>query len=113
MIRGIAHNHDEIKHGLMVIIESDMELYLGFQALNEACDNYMAIFKAIVDTINAHEGLDGKNPRHLNEKFSWLMEEQGLTKEKIKSMSPEERVALHAEVQEMVCEEYLDAILST
>ena len=101
------HNHVETKHGLMAIIKSDMELYLGFQAPNEACDDYIAVFKARVDTINGHEGLTSKYPWHLNEMFLQIMEEQGLTKENIKSMSPKERGVLHAGVQEIACEEYI------
>ena len=97
-MQDIAHNHDETNHGPMAIIESDVELYLRFQAPNESCGDYIAVFKARVDTINAHEGLAGKHPGHLNETFGWIMEEQGLTKEKIKSMSREERLVLHADV---------------
>ena len=69
IIRGIAYNHDESKLGLMVIIECDMELYLGFQAKIKDCDNYMAMFKAWADTINDHKGLTGKNPKHVWEMY--------------------------------------------
>ena len=75
MIQDIAHNHDETKLGLMAIIESDMELYLGFQRPTEPGDDYMAIFNARVDTINAQEGLAGKHPGHVNDTFAQTSEE--------------------------------------
>ena len=81
MIRNIFHNHDQTKLGLMAPIESDMELYLGFQGANEPCDDYMAVFKARIDTINAHESLAGKHPVHVNEIFDLVIEERDLTKE--------------------------------
>ena len=56
MIRDIAHNHDKSKPGLMAIIQCDLELSLGFQGKEETCDECMAMFKARVDTINAHRG---------------------------------------------------------
>ena len=56
MVHDIDHNHDESKLGLMAIIECDLELALGFQGKIEDCDNFMAMFKAQVDTINAHKG---------------------------------------------------------
>ena len=69
IIRDIAHNHDESNFGLMAIIECDMELHLWFQGKTEDCDDYMAVFKARVDTINAHKGLAGKHPGHVRETF--------------------------------------------
>ena len=106
MIRNIAHNHDKAKLGLMAIIEYDMELYLGFQGPNEPYDDYMAVFKTRIDRINAHGGLSGKHPGHLNELFGRIIEERELTKDKIKNLSPKEKLILQTEVQEMACEEY-------
>ena len=59
-----------VKLSLMAIIESDMELYLGFQSPTEPCDDYMAVLKARVDTICAHEGLAGNHVGHVNETFT-------------------------------------------
>ena len=75
MIRDIAHNHGKTKHGLMAIIESDMELYLGFQVSVEACDNYMVMFKTRVDMKNSHKGRAGKYSGHFAERFSRIQEE--------------------------------------
>ena len=107
IIRDIAHDHDESKLGLMAIIEYDMELYLGFQGKTKDCDDYMAVFKARVDTINAHKGLAGKHPGHVREKIDRVSLEKGLTKSAIKSFNDAELKALNQEVQEIACKEYL------
>ena len=75
MIQDIAHNNNKNKLGLMVVIESDMELYIGFQGANEACNDHIAVFKARVDTINAHAGLSGKHPGHMSDTFTWMTKE--------------------------------------
>ena len=71
MIRDIAHNHDETKLGLVPVIEFDMELYLIYQSPAEPCDDYMALFKARVDTINAHGDLAGRHPGYFKEMFKY------------------------------------------
>ena len=60
----------------MPVIESDMELYLGFQSPEEDCDDYMAMFKARVDTINTHGSFSRKYPGHFSETFSWIQTKQ-------------------------------------
>ena len=79
MIRNIAHNYDKSKPGLMAIIECDLELSLGFQGKDETCDEFMAVFKARVDTINAHRGHAGCHPGHLQDTFDRITPERGLT----------------------------------
>ena len=54
----------------------------------------MAIFKARVDNINAHKGLAGKHPGHVDETFAQITEEQELTKDKITNMSSEDKKTL-------------------
>ena len=79
MIGDIAHNHDESKPGLMAIIECDLELSLRFQGKAETCNDFMAVFKARVDTINAHRGHVGCHPGHLQDTFDRITSERGLT----------------------------------
>ena len=93
-IRDIAHNYDGTKHGLMSIIESDMDLYLGFQSPDKDCDDYMAVFKARVDTINVHGGLAGKHPGHFAETFSQIQTEREITDENIEAVEPKDRTAI-------------------
>ena len=107
MIHDIAHNHDETKLSLMAIIELDMELYLGFQGPTEPCDEYMAVFKARIDTINMHRGLAGKHPGHFKETFTRITEERELTKETIWDMNSDGKKVLPKEIQEMARENTL------
>jgi len=41
---------------LMAIIECNLELSLGSQGKTKSCYDFMAVFKARIDTINAHRG---------------------------------------------------------
>ena len=47
LIQYIDCNHDATKLGLMEIINSDTELYFGFQIPTEPCVDYMFVFKAV------------------------------------------------------------------
>ena len=99
MIRDITHNHDETKLGLMALIEFDMELYLVYQSPTEPCDDDMALFKARVDTINAHDGLSGRYPGYSKEIFTHITEEKEISKETIRNTSPDDRKVLQTDVQ--------------
>ena len=107
MIYDIDHNHGETKFGIVAVIESDIELYLGYQSPTKPCDDYMAFLKARVDTINAHDGLVGRHPRYFKETFTRIAEEQELSKGMICYMSPDDRKVLQMDVQEIACKEYL------
>ena len=86
----------------MAMIESDLELYIGFQGPNENCDDYMAVFKVRLDTISVHRHLDGRYPRHLTDSCSRIQEEQEITNTEIKDMQSSERIALHKEMADSV-----------
>jgi hypothetical protein len=107
MIRDIAHNHDENKPGLMAIIECDLELSLGFQDKTQTCDDFMAVFKARVDTINAHRGKAGKHPGHLHDTFERIIFEKGVTMQAVVNWSEADQQALKEEVEAIANEEYL------
>ena len=107
MIRDIAHNHDENKPGLMAIIECDLELSLGFQDKTQTCDDFMAVFKARVDTINAHRGQAGHHPGHLIDTFDRIISDKGFTKAAVLKLPLDEQKALKKEVEDAATEEYL------
>ena len=67
----------------------------------------MAVFKARVDTINAHAGLAGKHPGHMSDTFARMAKEQGLSKEDLRDMDSEDKKKFTKEVQEIACKEYL------
>ena len=107
MIRDIVHNHDESKPGLMAIIEYDLELSLGFQGKTETCDEFMAVFKARVDTINAHRGHAGNHPGHSTDKFDCTTLEKGLSNADVNNLTPDEQKSLKKEIEDIASEEYL------
>ena len=107
MIRDIAHNHDENKPGLMAIIECNLELSLGFQDKTQTCDDFMAVFKARVDTINAHRGQAGYHPGHLLDTFDRILEEKNLTKSTVLNWPQDEQDALKKVIEDAANEEYL------
>ena len=70
-----------------------------FSSLAEPCDDYIAVFKARVDNINAHKGLAGKHPGHGDEMFARITEERELMTDIIKNMSSNDKKKLQMDVQ--------------
>ena len=70
MVRDITHNKKVRKENVMAIVESNVELYTIHQGSGESLDEYNKVFKAQVDTIDAHGGNAGYHPAvfalHLN-----------------------------------------------
>ena len=62
MIRVITHNKKKQKKSMMTIVESDVELFMISQDPRQTLDVYYKVFKAQVDTINAHGGNAGHHP---------------------------------------------------
>ena len=54
MIRDTTHNEKERKESVITIVESDVELFTVHRAQGESLDEYYKVFKAKVDTIDAH-----------------------------------------------------------
>ena len=67
----------------------------------------MAVFKARVDTINAHRGHAGRHSGHLIDTFDWIISEKGLTKSVVLKLPPDDQEALKKEIGAVVSEEYL------
>ena len=65
-IRQFTHNVDELKHGAMATIETNMEFYLGYMKKDKLVNNYLKLFQSRVDTILVHGGAPGQhNGSHL------------------------------------------------
>ena len=58
MIQDLLHEHDETKQGMMVLVESQLQMFLGWQK-DDTPENYLKLFKARTDAINAHGGRAG------------------------------------------------------
>ena len=107
MIRDIGRNHNESKPGIMAIIQCDLELSLSFQEKTKTCDDSMGVFKAPVDTINAHIGHAGRHPGHLIDTFDRIISEKGLTKAVVLKLPLDDQDALKKEIEAVASEEYL------
>ena len=59
MIRAVCLKHDETKQGIMSAVNSDIHFYTFRQGKDMSCDEYLKLFQAQVDTINAHGGRAG------------------------------------------------------
>ena len=54
MVRAVCLKHDETKQSIISAVNSDIRLYTFRQGKEMSCDEYLKLFRAHVDTINAH-----------------------------------------------------------
>ena len=73
----------------MVIVELDMELYIRFQGRDEACDEYLCIFKSLVKTIYTHVGVAVYYPSKTKRTLEHIMNKRGKAMNKVEAMHPE------------------------
>ena len=59
MIRNITHNTHEKEQGTMALAESFLESSTTFQEMKQSVEVYYKLFKAQVDTVNAHDRISG------------------------------------------------------
>ena len=88
----------------MAIIECDLELSLGFRGKTESWDDFMIVFKARVDTINAHKGHADNHPGHTTDTFDGIILEKEPTKADVKQLSDPEQKAPKKAIQDIACE---------
>eukprot|EP00957_Ditylum_brightwellii_P138218 10536205-Ditylum_brightwellii.AAC.1 len=67
MICDVAHAHDDMTQSTMVIIASNMMLYMTFMSKAKMPVAFSCTFQANVDTISAHGGCAGCHPKLLDE----------------------------------------------
>ena len=87
MIRDVTHNKKERKESVMTIVESDVELFTITQEANQTLDDYYKIFKAQVDTIDAHGGNAGHHPVVFQLHLAALLKKGGKTNDDYVAMS--------------------------
>eukprot|EP00957_Ditylum_brightwellii_P205425 15343835-Ditylum_brightwellii.AAC.1 len=78
MICDVAHAHDDTTQGTMVIVASNMALYMTFMSKAETPVAFCRTFQANMDTNNAHGGCAGCHPKLLNNHVERLMSERSL-----------------------------------
>ena len=62
MLRDVMHKHNSRKDKTMVIVESDMQLYLGIQGKTDTIDKFLRLFISRADTIITHGGTPCHHP---------------------------------------------------
>ena len=67
----------------------------------------MAVFKARVDTINAHRGYAGPHPGHLKDMFDRIIVERGITMAGVLKLPSDDQVNLKNQIEALASEKYL------
>ena len=73
----------------MTTVESDVELFTIVQEPGQDLDNYYKVFKAQVDTINAHGGNAGYHPVVYMLHLAALLKAKKITNEAFQAMEKE------------------------
>ena len=107
MIRDITHNKKDRKESAMTIVESDVELYTIHQGPGESLDEYYMIFKAQVDTIDAHGCNAGYHPMVYALHLAALLKKEETTKEAYDAMNEETKKPIQSEAMKTAKEAYL------
>eukprot|EP00956_Cyclotella_meneghiniana_P028301 scaffold65295_cov71-Cyclotella_meneghiniana.AAC.14 len=77
LIRGVCHQHDEVKQGTMSLVELDLQLYLNHQKDNESVTDYHKRFKNTIELIEAFGGNPGLHPVILTQQTQAMENETG------------------------------------
>jgi hypothetical protein len=104
LIRGFAHNHDEVKQGTMAYVEHDLRLYLGYQKANVPLDDFVREFRARKDVVNTFGGRAGYHPALYRKHCEELAAELGNT---VANLDAAER----QKAMDSSCEDYLASLL--
>ena len=73
MIRDVSHKHDETKQGTMAHVEAFYNFATVFQKPGQSNDEYAKLFRAQVETVNAHGGAAGHHERVYDQHLSALV----------------------------------------
>ena len=107
MVRGIMHNKKERKESVMTIVASDIELFTMVQDHDKELDDYHMVFKAQVDTINAHGGNAGYHPEIYQLHLAALQVKKGINAAAWDATTPEDKKTATAEALKTSKQTYL------
>ena len=107
MIRDITHNKKERRESVMTVVESDVELFTIVQETGQSLDDYYKVFRAQVDTIDAHGGNAGHHPVVFQLHVAAILKKQGKTHDDYNAMSPADKAAIQTEAMKSGKEAYL------
>ena len=98
MIRDITHNKKERKESAMTMVESNAELFTIYQSHGESLDDYYKVFKAQIDTVDAHGGNAGYHSVVYAIHLTALLEKKGIAKEAYVTMGEADKKVIQGEV---------------
>ena len=107
MIRDITHNKKERKESVMTIVESDVELFAIFQSPGESLDEHYKVFKAQVDTIDAHGGNAGNHPVVYALHLAAFLEKKSIATEVYGAMGEADKKVIQSKAMKSSKEAYL------
>ena len=81
----------------MTIVESDVELFTIHQAQGESLDEYYKVFKAQVDTIDAHGGNAGYHSVVFTLYLAALLQKKELAEEDYDAMGEDSKKAIQSD----------------
>ena len=70
MIRDIFHFHDDMKQVTMAYVESEITLYMTFQKTIELPEDFLATFKALIETIKSHGRRSRYHPKLMQDQLA-------------------------------------------
>ena len=107
MVRDITHNKKERKESVMTIVESDVELYTTVQEKDQDLDDYYKVFRAQVDTIDAHGGNAGYHPVVYQLHLAALRKKKEISDDAWETASQDDKKAVTAEALKTSKQAYL------
>ena len=107
IIRDITHNKKERNESAMTITESNVELFTILQGSGDSLDEYYKVFKAQVDTIDAHGGNAGYHPVVYALHLTALLEKKSTAKEAYDAMGETDKKAIQSKAIKSAKEAYL------
>ena len=103
MAQSVCLKHDETKQGIISVVNSNIRFYTFRQGKEMTCDEYLILFRAQVDTINAHGGRTGVHWGTYLGKLKMILSRDEL----VEHPSSDEMEKAQQEASDLVCTEYL------
>ena len=108
IIRDVMHNKKEQAQSTMGLVKSDAALFTTTMDTKDTLDEYYQVFKAQIDTIEAHGGNPGYHGAVYREHYDALVLSKGYdTKEKLDAVDENELKKLKSEALKSSAGAYL------
>ena len=104
LIRGFAHDQDEVKQGTMAFVEHDLRLYLSYQKPHVPLDDFVKQFRARKDVVNTFGGRAGYHPALYRKYLDEVARAAG---KQVSALTQDEK----QRAMDLSCEDYLACLL--